>query len=228
MDGGVLYEGIREGLINCVTYCDYVLNGVLRIDRRSDCIIFRNPGLLRIDVERIYDGDFTNARNRTIQKLFRMIGYGDNIGSGFQKILSAWKSLGYARPELKEFDDVKEVWLTLPLQKDSQINPQINPQINSTDNKLAINNIIDKSESVAQTDSQINSQINSNKSLSEIQRQILNYMISHPMSSIEDISKALNEKVETIRYQRRLMSNVVKTVKIGSNKTGTWEITFIS
>ena len=69
--------------------------------------------MLRISADRIYNGDFTHARNRNIQKMFRMIGYGDNIGSGFQKILAAWNTLGYLRPDLKELEDVKEVWLPL-------------------------------------------------------------------------------------------------------------------
>lgn len=55
IDGGDLYEGVREGFINALTYCDYRLGGVLRIDRRSDRIVMRNPGTLRIPPERIYN-----------------------------------------------------------------------------------------------------------------------------------------------------------------------------
>ena len=83
IDGGELYEGVREGFINTLTYCDYLLGGVLRIDRRTDRIVMRNPGTLRISPERIYEGDYTQARNSTIQSMLRMVGFGDNIGSGF-------------------------------------------------------------------------------------------------------------------------------------------------
>lgn len=114
-DGGPLYDGVREAIINSVTYSDFQTEGVLRIDRRDNEIILRNPGLLRISADRIYNGDFTHARNRNIQKMFRMIGYGDNIGSGFQKILAAWNTLGFIRPDLRELEDVREVWLSLPL-----------------------------------------------------------------------------------------------------------------
>ena len=119
-DGGLLYHAVREGFVNCLTYCDYKLGGVLRIDRKTDKIIMRNPGTLRISPERIYEGDYTQARNSTIQKMLRMIGLGDNIGSGFQKILSAWHSLGYLRPKIQEIPDVNEVWLTLPLYADQK------------------------------------------------------------------------------------------------------------
>lgn len=117
IDGGELYEGVREGFINCLTYCDYRLGGVLRIDRRTDKIVMRNPGTLRISPERIYNGDYTQARNSTIQKMLRMVGFGDNIGSGFRKILNAWETLGYPIPDIREEDEVNEVWLTLPLPK---------------------------------------------------------------------------------------------------------------
>ena len=53
--------------------------------------------------------------------MWRIIGYGDNIGSGFQKILCAWETLGYPRPDLKELSDVHEVWLKLPLSNISEI-----------------------------------------------------------------------------------------------------------
>ncbi len=117
IDGGELYEAVREGFINTLTYCDYRINGVLRIDRRSESIIMRNPGTLRISPERIYNGDYTQARNSTIQRMLRMVGFGDNIGSGFRKILNAWKSLGLSHPEIHEENEVNEVWLTLPLTK---------------------------------------------------------------------------------------------------------------
>ena len=108
-----------------MTYSDFQAEGVLRIDRRDKAIILRNPGTLRIAVERIYQGDFTHARNRNIQKMWRMIGYGDNIGSGFQKILCSWETLGYQRPVLQELPDVHEVWLTLSLVANFPLNSLI-------------------------------------------------------------------------------------------------------
>ncbi len=79
-------------------------NGVLRIERRTDSIIMRNPGNLRISREKIYEGDFTHARNQAMQRMLRMVGYGDNIGSGFMKILSAWKKESWIVPDLHRED----------------------------------------------------------------------------------------------------------------------------
>lgn len=221
-DGGQLHEAVREAMINCITYCDYLLGGVLRIDRRTDRIVMRNPGTLRISPERIYNGDYTQARNSTIQKMLRMIGFGDNIGSGFMKIIKAWATLGFDSPEIHEELEVKEVWLTLPLYVKSQINSQadshISDEVNIKDDRgINVEN---------NANSQIISQINTHPDISVIQRSILKQMVLFPESSIEEIANALGTKSESIRYQRRLMQDKVVTVKIGSNKTGRWEITF--
>ena len=54
----------------------------------------------------------TQARNSTIRKMLRMIGFGDNIGSGFMKIIKALDILGFDSPEIHEEPEVNEVWLT--------------------------------------------------------------------------------------------------------------------
>lgn len=157
VDGGELYECVREGFINCLTYCDYRLGGVLRIDRRTDKIVMRNPGTLRISPERIYNGDYTQARNSTIQKMLRMVGFGDNIGSGFRKILNAWKTIGYPIPDIHEENEVHEVWLTLPLQRlddnnNSNTNIGVNvgdmSEIKTTERQKEIINLIRKSPTI--------------------------------------------------------------------------------
>ena len=157
VDGGELYEGVREGFINCLTYCDYRLGGVLRIDRKTDKIVMRNPGTLRISPERIYNGDYTQARNSTIQKMLRMVGFGDNIGSGFRKILNAWKTIGYPIPDIHEENEVHEVWLTLPLQRlddnnNSNTNIGVNvgdmSEIKTTERQKEIINLIRKSPTI--------------------------------------------------------------------------------
>ena len=39
----------------------------------------------------IYAGGHAKARNPNMQAMFKMIDFGDNIGSGFPTILNAWK-----------------------------------------------------------------------------------------------------------------------------------------
>ena len=47
--------------------------------------------------------------------MLRMIGYGENIGSGFPKIISAWQKAGWGKPELIDKYELQEVELRLPI-----------------------------------------------------------------------------------------------------------------
>lgn len=223
-DGGELHEAIREAIINTISYCDYKLNGVLRIDRRTDEIIFRNPGTLRISRERIYDGDFTHARNRTIQRMFRMVGYGDNIGSGFQKILAAWRTLSLPTPDLREQPDVQEVWLTLYL------NSNQNSTVKSTAESPESKECSTSNESLSTVNSTVNSteealdKIKSDTRFSEIQKHILSLMVQSPAITISQIALNLNKDRNAINYQLKKLKGIITIEREGSDKTGIWKI----
>lgn len=224
-DGGPLYDGIREAIINSATYSDFQTEGVLRIDRRDNEIVLRNPGLLRISADRIYNGDFTHARNRNIQKMFRMIGYGDNIGSGFQKILAAWNTLGYLRPDLKELDDVKEVWLSLPLirtsksdkgtsKSDSTVNSTVASTVNPVDNQSLEQGNEDKEQVKEQVKGQVN--------LTETQKEVLIYLLDHPSASLKACSDATGASAMSIRYTFKKVKSWLDIHHEGPDKTGMW------
>ena len=47
--------------------------------------------------------------------MLRMIGYGENLDSGFPLILSAWKEAGWGAPLLENKVELDEVELALPV-----------------------------------------------------------------------------------------------------------------
>ena len=197
VDGGELYEGVREGFINCLTYCDYRLGGVLRIDRKTDKIVMRNPGTLRISPERIYNGDYTQARNSTIQKMLRMVGFGDNIGSGFRKILNAWKTFVYPIPYIHEEDEVHEVWLTLPLHR-------------SNDNNHS------------NTDVGVNVGDMSEIKTSERQKEIINLIRKSPTITAKEMSEILSVTSRTIERDISSLKAMGILSRKGSDNDGEW------
>lgn len=48
-----------------------------------------------------------------MQTMLRMVGFGDNAGSGFPSILAAWKEEGWVKPELMEDTALNQVTLYL-------------------------------------------------------------------------------------------------------------------
>ena len=53
-----------------------------------------------------------------MQSMFRMIGYGENLGSGFPLILNAWNEKHWLKSELLEQPELLQVKLTLHIQNE--------------------------------------------------------------------------------------------------------------
>ena len=115
IDDTSIHKAVREALTNLVIHSDYMITGVLKVEKHDDCFVFSNPGSLKIPVMDIYAGGHSKARNPNMQAMFRMIGFGDNIGSGFPTILNAWKKENWRQPCLIENQDLHLVELTLTM-----------------------------------------------------------------------------------------------------------------
>lgn len=110
------HKAVREAFTNAIIHADLMMDaGILRIEKHDDKLCFRNPGLLRLPLEQIYEGGNSKARNPRIQNMLRMVGFGENIGSGFPQIIAAWKETKWGAPELKNKIELDEVELVLPL-----------------------------------------------------------------------------------------------------------------
>lgn len=113
IDDTHVHKAIRESLVNMMIHSDYLITGVLKIIKRENGFIFTNPGNLKLSVQSIYEGGHSVARNPRIQQMFRMIGLGDNIGSGFPTILSAWGEEQWRKPDLSQNEELHQVELKL-------------------------------------------------------------------------------------------------------------------
>lgn len=74
-----------------------------------------NPGCFRIGVERAYIGGVSDARNKTVLKMFSLVQVGERAGSGVPKMVDQWMSCGYGRPRLTETFDPEVSTTFLPL-----------------------------------------------------------------------------------------------------------------
>lgn len=91
------------------TYGGTILLGVDEVktekDWRKKCddgYLFSNPGTLKLLMEEIYHGGVSAARNPRIQNMLRMIGYGDNLGTGFPGMVEVWENTWGEKPVLNE------------------------------------------------------------------------------------------------------------------------------
>ncbi len=116
-DDTPLHKAVRESCVNMIIHADYMLEGTLKVIKTVEGFEITNPGVLKIPKEQIYRGGNSKARNPRIQSMLRMVGYGDNVGSGFPTILNAWKEQGWETPELIEDTALNQVTLILNMRQ---------------------------------------------------------------------------------------------------------------
>ena len=106
-----------------IIHADYLMDaGVLKVIKRADSFEFTNPGILKLPLEDIYRGGNSKSRNPHMQTMLRLVGFGDNAGSGFPTILDAWKSEGWVEPQLIEDTNLNQVTLVMKMERVSDEN----------------------------------------------------------------------------------------------------------
>ena len=114
--------------------------GVLKVIKRSDSFEFTNPGILKLPLEDIYRGGNSKSRNPHMQTMLRLVGFGDNAGSGFPTILAVWKSEGWIKPELIEDTNLDQVTLVMKMEKESDDKSAEKSAENSAENSADLKN----------------------------------------------------------------------------------------
>jgi ATP-dependent DNA helicase RecG len=113
--GTPVHEALQEALVNALIHADYSGQGGVVIDRYPDRFEFSNPGTLLLSREQLLRGSISECRNRSLQRMFQMLGVGDKAGSGMDKIRSGWASQHWQSPSLLETYRPDRVKLVLPM-----------------------------------------------------------------------------------------------------------------
>lgn len=86
-----VHEAVREALVNTLVHADYEGRVSILVTKARSGFEFRNPGGLRISPEQLRIGGVSDCRNRGLQRMFLLIGFGEHVGSGFSRIERAWR-----------------------------------------------------------------------------------------------------------------------------------------
>ncbi len=121
IDDTPVHKAVREGFVNAIIHADYQMeSGTLKIIKLPNGFSFSNPGLLKLSKEEIYKGGVSKSRNPKMQTMLRMIGLGDNAGSGIPAILKTWSENGWVMPELTEDFASNQVTLLLSFEESNR------------------------------------------------------------------------------------------------------------
>ena len=143
-----------------------------------------NPGILKLPVEDIYRGGNSKSRNPRMQTMLRMVGFGDNAGSGFPAILATWENAGWIEPVLEEDTRLNQVTLTLKMISKLQ-------EVQENSNSEAIESAEKSAESAEKSaDKAVELEVD----LSDRHKQILSLMDTNVEYSAEEIAELIGLK----------------------------------
>jgi len=121
IEGGVrkddteAHVALREAFVNALIHTDYSAAGGVVIEREPDRIKMENPGTLLVSQEQYQHGGVSECRNKAVQKMFLMIGGGEQAGSGAARIRTGWASRSWRAPWIETSTDPDRVRLNLPM-----------------------------------------------------------------------------------------------------------------
>lgn len=143
IDESRLHIAAREALSNLVIHADFNEKPcTLLIIKKEDFLYFSNSGMLRMSLEEVLHGGTSLARNTTVQKILRFIGFGESAGSGFDKILAPSRKEGYIMPDLTEREGIRSTVLKLWTVKKSVHQTEQIKDIDLSDNQKFIYNLL--------------------------------------------------------------------------------------
>ena len=208
------HEAVREAFTNAIIHCDLLMDaGILRVEKHDDRLCFRNPGLLKLPVEAIYRGGNSKARNPKIQNMLRMIGFGENVGSGFPKIVAAWKQTNWGEPQLLNKLDVDEVELVLPV--------PVTESEESEDWSKRLSNELSKKGS---NEGPNEGSKEGSKEVFDATKIIYESIKRNPYVTRNELTVQTGFSIKIIQKQLNKLKEIGLIKRIGSTRQGRWEV----
>ena len=127
--------------------------------------------------------------------MLRMIGFGENVGSGFPKIIAAWKETNWGEPQLLNKLDVDEVELVLPV-----------PSTKATSDTASAN-----------------APVNAPVKLNKTQSAIIKVLLKDNRATYEDLARTIGVDRTTIR-RNAVLKEIGAIRRVGEDKNGYWEV----
>ena len=125
-----------------------------------------------------------------------MIGFGENVGSGFPKIIAAWKETNWGEPQLLNKLDVDEVELVLPV----------------------------PSPKASSGNAPVNAPANASVKLNKTQLAIIKVLLKDNRATYEDLAKIIGVDRTTIRRNIAVLKEKGVIRHVGEDKNGYWEV----
>ena len=169
------------------------------------------------DMTSLMDKDMPEKMSLKMSPINLVIGYGENLGSGFPMIMSAWKNAGWGEPVLENKVDIDEVELVLPLQE---------AHAKQNGENISGSPLSDKSQKTQQKKRNVTKDVTKDvtNELSGRQHIILEMIRINPLVTISEMSLKAGVVIRTIKRDLEKLQQMRVLIREGGRKEGRWVI----
>ena len=146
IDDTPVHKAVREALVNCLVNTDYFLPCGVVIKKEDDKLVIENPGSIRTGKKQMLRGGISDPRNKTLMKMFNIIGIGERAGSGIADIYQVWENEGWPLRVVEESYNPDRTRLSLEFSKKQAIKTSDKKQAIKTSDKNKLQKTQEKEE----------------------------------------------------------------------------------
>jgi predicted HTH transcriptional regulator len=96
----LVHLALREAVVNALVHTDCGTPGGIVLERYRERIVMENPGALMVSQEQLRRVGVSLCRNKSLQRMFMLIGACDQAGAGLRRIQDGWASQLWPEPRL--------------------------------------------------------------------------------------------------------------------------------
>jgi predicted HTH transcriptional regulator len=120
-----VHTALREAVVNALVHTDYDVPGGIVFERYRERIVMENPGSLMLSPEQLRRGGVSLCRNKSLQRMFMLVGACDQAGAGFKRIHEGWWSQLWPEPRFSVQDQPDRVRLEFVMRSRISVQNQI-------------------------------------------------------------------------------------------------------
>lgn len=232
-------EALREAVINAIIHRDYSMRGTsLMVEVHEDRVVIKNPGGLPSGVSINALTQISIRRNETIADIFSRIDKAERIGSGIKRIMELMQQAKLAQPIIES-----DIFFSITFKRDPKFKVGgISPEESSafTANKMfaRVNDtfqvsLVGVKESSpkfriipinSEESSVLSSVLSSEESSVLTANKMLEELNKNPRVTAKQLANLFGITQRGIEKQLAYLKKQGKIHRIGSNRTGYWEV----
>ena len=212
-------DSIRELIINAVMNCSFLQSSHIQVAIYDNRLEITSPGGLMpgVTLDKMKEG-YSKIRNRALAHAFSYMNLIEAWGSGIPKLMKNMRDYGLLEPEFLDMETALRINLYRNIE---------NVQLGTTQVAQGTTQVAQDTTQATQDTTQAAQNIIQDDIptvIGDEDKKILEIIKINPYTSQREIAKALDWKIDRVKYYLKKMKREGIVRRVGSSQKGYWEV----